>query len=1454
MSHIIPGGRQRASSDGDVLEDEEDTINASGVLDRLTEAHRNVSRSAILSTTDDSDDSRSCTETNRTNTLTNKKKSLRAKLSFKSVKKAVSRALQKDSLFGSASSLNKEEMPATVRTSSAAGVWTPTLRRRAGHDETDRTDSSHHEYRPHRDVVEGPGTDSVSRPLITDPGMLIAKWERTPGNVGLFNHGNTCFMNAVLQCLSHTDSFSEYFIADLYKDDLKNTRNSAKKIGSKGPKGDVTEQLGLLLKCLWTEKYNSEISIDFKAIVGKYNTQYKGNSQHDAQEFLLWLLDRVHEDLMLLSPSHGKKKGKQTKNVVGPSRSQSDQELAEAAEGALNSSFVSKLFQALHRSSLTCPHCNKHSNTFDPYLCVSLPLPQKCLRAFFVTVVARNEQPREVMIGLSLNEYDTVKELRDAVAADMTIPANQLVLCELSNDGFYATFSNEQPLSDVPAESSHVYAIQMNTADSEAAGQSRDYDTPTVQILLLHVEMGPQKPERFCSPEVIQVSREINMRNLQKDILSQLGDAVKPEVFQQRLHSLFKLLIVDGSSRKTYLPQDVEMPLFTQTVDRVLSMFGEEFGPQHLKLIAEWEPDLKEAVIQDDAEHFVEHVSVGRVKSTVAQPVTISLDECFQLYTQEEKLAGEDAWLCPHCKKPQKGATKTLKLWSLPEVLVLHLKRFKQTGMRRNKLNMLVNFPVEDLDMARHMVQQGSQGQCHDDMIYDLIGVANHYGNMMGGHYTAFCKNTVDGSWQEFDDRRVTALPGDQVVTKAAYILFYQRRSLTKLINQHLHTGIHWVFSLENLTNLEKSGSPQRPYPSPHTKRGDGYGEDLRQASTATFIRRPFSKEWNGPSSPTRRPTNRPLTPQPQRRHISFEMDNYETSPTVIKPKLSFRPTRPTLSRQVSDAAVSSKRRLTQDPGMADGLERHGDLATDSGYGTGHSSSTIQPQPLQVQLPPKASTHTPDVMGSGVPRARNSDILQPQKVQLPPEDGLVVQLRTATDFKGTNLARSSSLIVASSKVTDITRSSSQSSRSPSSSSYHSPPSVEFRVVDSPSFRPYQQDNQAGLRSPHQAISIPPRSDRPWQYESQSSQSSQGTQSSQDSHSPKQDLAVTKIPFTNGQETFDWRQPEAGTGVDASSTTVLASSGLQSKVRHSSGSGSGSARPASSARQVSAKPPIPPKTITSRTSDWKKAEATRVAANTTSSGTSIMLRPVPTTSPSLTSPPSPAPKDTARDIQRRSSHREVQQPSEALSAQVERRREEQLWEVQKEVKQPERDATDDRRGPWERESPSEQVRPREKFIEISGENFERRRRSHHLDQQKFATIARGNRDARSEPRDVIVPPMVPRSATDHNIQFANRNFSSPTHLSQQTQRSLVPVTRHSPQSDRTSFSGGRSEWDRIISSERDSVQSAPLYTVRDHSNSMRVARPPIYRGPMFQARRPRKSNEAEAAPSLRESSV
>lgn len=129
--------------------------------------------------------------------------------------------------------------------------------------------------------------------------------DKCPAIHGIKNHGNTCFMNAVIQCLSNTDTFAEYFVMDHFKLDLarRNKRHSKRY----GTRGEVTEQLGALLKSLWSGQYYANISSRFRNSVAKYGVQYEGNDQHDAQEFLLWLLDKVHEDLNIASKEKYKK-------------------------------------------------------------------------------------------------------------------------------------------------------------------------------------------------------------------------------------------------------------------------------------------------------------------------------------------------------------------------------------------------------------------------------------------------------------------------------------------------------------------------------------------------------------------------------------------------------------------------------------------------------------------------------------------------------------------------------------------------------------------------------------------------------------------------------------------------------------------------------------------------------------------------------------------------------------------------------------------------------------------------------------------------------------------------------------------------------------------------------------------------------------------------------------------
>ncbi len=159
-------------------------------------------------------------------------------------------------------------------------------------------------------------------------------------------------------------------------------------------RGEVTEQLATMLKSLWSLQYDPEISIKFKALVEKQNAQYKGGSQHDAQEFLTWLLDQVHEDLNTAPRRRYRRHKSPAEEVERPT----DEMLANEANSnylRCNRSFVVDVFHAQFRSSLTCPSCERQSNTFDPFSCVSLPIPQKQLMPVYVTVLYIDQCPRQ---------------------------------------------------------------------------------------------------------------------------------------------------------------------------------------------------------------------------------------------------------------------------------------------------------------------------------------------------------------------------------------------------------------------------------------------------------------------------------------------------------------------------------------------------------------------------------------------------------------------------------------------------------------------------------------------------------------------------------------------------------------------------------------------------------------------------------------------------------------------------------------------------------------------------------------------------------------------------------------------------------------------------------------------------------------------------------------------------
>ena len=113
-------------------------------------------------------------------------------------------------------------------------------------------------------------------------------------------------------------------------------------------------------------------------------------------------------------------------------------------------------------------------------------------------------------------------------------------------------------------------------------------------------------------------------------------------------------------------------------VEQALTLGNENDGPSHLKMILEWTEDVKELLLADDSDVIEEHASVKQLQMQSLQGgYPLTLEECLKHYTKSETLAVEDAWRCPQCEQ-YLPVIKTLDVWSLPDILVVHFKRFRQ--------------------------------------------------------------------------------------------------------------------------------------------------------------------------------------------------------------------------------------------------------------------------------------------------------------------------------------------------------------------------------------------------------------------------------------------------------------------------------------------------------------------------------------------------------------------------------------------------------------------------------------------------------------------------------------------------------------------------------------------------------------------------------------------------------
>ena len=190
---------------------------------------------------------------------------------------------------------------------------------------------------------------------------------KSGGLSGLINFGNTCYMNSAIQCLSNIEQLRTYFITKKFTEDLNRNK----------------EELGLVVQWyklivgLWKQNcvispnsFRNEVRVlAFKQGV---NMNLVGNGQNDVQEFILFLINSMHNCLS--------KKVNMT--ISGKVITEQDKKALAAFKSWKlffkdDYSIFIDLFYGQHSSSIYSLDKKLLSTTYEPFCYLTLPIPEK---------------------------------------------------------------------------------------------------------------------------------------------------------------------------------------------------------------------------------------------------------------------------------------------------------------------------------------------------------------------------------------------------------------------------------------------------------------------------------------------------------------------------------------------------------------------------------------------------------------------------------------------------------------------------------------------------------------------------------------------------------------------------------------------------------------------------------------------------------------------------------------------------------------------------------------------------------------------------------------------------------------------------------------------------------------------------------------------------------------------
>ena len=524
-----------------------------------------------------------------------------------------------------------------------------------------------------------------------------------------------------------------------------------------------------------------------------------GQQQHDAQEFLFYLIDAIHEDLnrVLDKPYTNSVEANGRKDVlVGK----------ESWETFLqrNKSIIVDLMYGQFKSSIQCLKCDYISKSFESFSICSVPIPnQKEIEVYFI-FENYEKKPYRMLLKYP-DEKHTLADLHNDLATVLGKSPDSIQLAvgdKYSIAPFYdLKLSTSQMVQDL--KRNYLFAFELSQEDLKIPQQRRVFiGFQTLKADIPHEPKEIMGMVRLLCLDTRMTNKEVHLKIFEKyrfffdekwpfrsdkPYSTFSLERACDEAFTRFKHAIYEVYIISGRLEKNQEGllkyDDIE---FAETLSKFTN------PEQELSLEVDW-TYLPSFV---DIEHLRSFIRYDPYKSGIHHKESgekrfLDISDCLRCFAQPEELDENNAWYCKKCEKHQ-NAVKVLEIYKIPKIFIIHLKRFKTGDNTRwnrteSKINDMITFSLEDFDLSPFVTnlnlphdyanESENENGIPNELKYDLIGVIHHIGNLNSGHYITYAKNPKSDSWYCFNDERVRKVENTaELITDTAYILFYRRK------------------------------------------------------------------------------------------------------------------------------------------------------------------------------------------------------------------------------------------------------------------------------------------------------------------------------------------------------------------------------------------------------------------------------------------------------------------------------------------------------------------------------------------------------------------------------------------------------------------------------------------------------------------------------------------------------